>query len=98
MFYRAVSAAELSDLRRTGGLRPGVNSCEGMHLAMNLADALRWGDALFGEAGFAVVRVTVDDGVAAALYRWDMLDGIGPAGFATIEQLAGAEVVEVSDE
>src|SRR5690349_16239206 len=94
-YYRAVSLVELADFRAVGRLRARANSCEGKHLACTLADARRWGEALHGAAAFAVLRVVVDEAVAAAWASWACLDGIGPARFATIEELAGATVDEV---
>lgn len=96
-FYRAVSFAELADVRRVGRLRSSANSCEGKHLARSAEDARRWGETLHGASTFGVVRVTVSDATAAEFFRWDNLDGIGPACFATIEQLDGAEIAEVTE-
>jgi hypothetical protein len=96
VFYRAVSFEEAADWHATGVLRPGPGSCEGKHLATTEADARAWGVAFYGVGRFAVLRVTLDDAVAARLARWDKLDGIGPAAFATIEELSGAAVEEVS--
>lgn len=98
VFYRAVSLAELADFRASGELRIGLSSCEGKHLACTLEHARRWGEALYGSEEFAVLRVRLDDAAAAGLHRWERLDGIGPACFATMEQLTGAEVAEVRDE
>jgi hypothetical protein len=95
-YYRAVSLEELADFRAVGRLRAGVNSCEGKHLACTLVDARRWGEALHGAGAFAVLRIVVQDAIAATWANWARLDGIGPARFATIEQLAGATVDEVS--
>jgi len=96
-FYRAVSLAELADIRQTHQLRIGRGSCEGKHMAVTAVHAARWGRALH-ETDFAVVRITVYDAQTAQFMRWDNLDGIGAACFATIEELANAIVDEVSDE
>jgi len=39
----------------------------------------------------------VDDASAAQFMQWDNLNSIGPACFATIEALEGANVNEVTD-
>ncbi len=88
---------ELADLRRAARLQAVPWSCEGKHMAFSADDARRWGTVLHGAGRFAVVRVTVSESIARALMRWDRLDGIGPACFATIEQLEGAEIVEVTE-
>lgn len=88
--------AELADFQASGRLRIGPSSCEGKHLACLLEHARRWGELLHGRQQFAILRITVDDAAAAQLFRWERLDAIGPACFATIEQLRNAEVVEVS--
>jgi hypothetical protein len=97
-YYRAVSFEELADFRTVGQLRAGVNSCEGKHLACTLIDARRWGEALHGAGAFAVLRIVAEDAAVATWASWARLDGIGPACFATIEQLAGAMVEEVLHE
>ncbi len=97
-FYRAISFAELADFRQSGRLQIGPGSCEGKHLARSLADARKWGRALFPNGGFAIVRVVVDVSVADNWMRWTKLDGIGPAVFATIEDLKQAIIEEVIDE
>ena len=55
-----------------------------------LAEARRWGEAFYGAGAFAVLRITVTRAAAGAFVHWDRRDGIGPACFATIEQLDGA--------
>lgn len=97
-FYRAVSFAELADWRHAGKFRAGSGSCEGKHLAGSVADARRWGELLFGSGAFAVLRIEIPDDIAKQLVAWPRLDGIGPACFATIDQLASAVVKEVIDE
>jgi hypothetical protein len=97
-FYRAVSFAELADFRSVGRLRACPASCEGKHLACTLVDARRWGELLCGAGSFAVLRVVASDDVVAKWASWARLDGIGPAHFATIEELEGVHVDEVIDE
>ncbi len=93
-FYRAVSLAELADFRQLRRLRIARNSCEGKHLACSPEDARRWGEVIYGQHAFGILEVTVSEAAAAQFARWDKLDGIGPACFATMEQLAEAEVAE----
>src|SRR5438105_1209950 len=97
VFYRAVSLAELIDIRRTGHLRSIPGTCEGKHMAMTKADAMHWGEGLHEAGQFRIIRITVDDASAAQFMRWDNLDSIGPACFATIKELEGANVDEVGD-
>jgi hypothetical protein len=98
ILYRAVSLAELEDFRRFGRLRAGPSSCEGKHFACTVNAATEWGKALHGPNGYAILRVSFDDDVARDVFAWDSLDGIGPARFATIEQLEGVRAVEVIHE
>ena len=97
-FYRAVSLDELADVRRSGVLRPGVMSCEGKHFACEREHAAQGGRSLYGDQKYAVLGVEIPDAVAAGLVRWDRLDGIGPACFATIEDLESTLSIEVLDE
>jgi hypothetical protein len=97
-FYRAVSFAELADFRTVGHLRAAAGSCEGKHMADALADARRWGEMLHGTRAFAVLRIVADERRVAGWASWTRLDGIGPAHFATIEELDGVVVEEVTDE
>jgi hypothetical protein len=93
--FRAVSMEELDDIRRIGRLRSAGSSCEGKQLATTIDDAQRWGRALYRDARFAVVRVTVSRESLEQFDKWDRLDGIGSAFFATIQQLMEAQVSEV---
>ena len=97
-FYRAVSFAELADFRTVGRLRAAAGSCEGKHMADALADARRWGEVLYGARAFALLRVIADERQAAGWASWARLDGIGPAHFATMEELDGVVVEEVTNE
>ena len=97
-FYRAVSFAELADFRQTGTLRSRVGSCEGKHFALSIQDANHWGESFYGSGRFALIQIDIDDAVAATFMRWNRIDGIGPACFATIDQLEGAKISEVMDE
>jgi len=94
-FYRAVSLKELADIRKCGCLRTTAGSCEGKHLATSLAHARQWGRMLNAPEAFAVVRISIDDAIAADFASWNRLDGIGPAYFATIDQIDGFRIDEV---
>ena len=94
-FYRAVSLKELADIRRCGHLRTTAGSCEGKHLAASLEHALRWGRMLNDPQPFAVVRVSIGDATASQFKRWERLDGIGPACFATIKKIGEFSIDEV---
>jgi hypothetical protein len=98
VLFRAISIEERDDLRATGRFRIVRDSCEGKHLATTIEDARKWGEAFYGTGRFAVVRVEISERMAARFYHWPILDGIGPAYFATIEQLSEALIEEVSDE
>ena len=98
ILYRAISRAELEDLRVTGRLRAAPSTCEGKHFACTLVAARMWGEALYGDGRFEILRVEFADDVFAELYAWETLDGIGAARFATIEQLEGIRAVEVVED
>ena len=88
--FRAVAPAELEDVARFGGFRPGPPSFQGKWFAERLDDAEAWGKSLqrlFGER-HQIIQVDVLDSVAAEMYRLANLDGIGPARFADEELLA----------
>ena len=95
IFYRAVSLKELADIRKSGRLRTTAGSCKGKHLATSLMHARQWGRMLNRPQSFAVVRVSIDDAIAANFVSWNRLDGIGPASFATIDQIDGFSIDEV---
>lgn len=59
---------------------------------------LRGVKRLYERDRFRILQVSIADDIADNLFQWDRLDGIGPACFATIEELANAQVVEVSYE
>lgn len=96
-FYRWIDEQELADLRTVGRLRAGPGSMEGKYLTDSIAHAAIWGSKFPGSG--VIVRVTVSREVADGIwYAGDNLDGIGPAWFATIEELQDAVVEEVEDD
>jgi hypothetical protein len=90
--YRAVSFAEFIQLTQTGRFEIVGGSVEGKYFAENMTDAAAWGNLLFGASNFRIVEVILPTSIAAALFRIEPLDGIGPARFADIEQLEGVAV------
>lgn len=80
--YRSVSAAELGSLGRSGFSVGG--GAEGKYFAESLKDAEAWGAKLGNPH---VLQVNVPTSVANQMYRWERLDGIGPARFGTMDQL-----------
>lgn len=86
--YRAVSEAEYSDILKTGIFRSGPNSYEtGKFFAEYAADAEAWGNAMEGAGNFRIIQADFPTSNANQFMRFERLDGIGPARFATFEQL-----------
>lgn len=69
----------------TGTFNLGPNST-GKYFADTAEDATKWGAWLNGGQG-GVVSTTVPRSFAEQMMRWEKLDGIGPARFASPEQL-----------
>jgi len=84
--YRAVSPEEYEQIIRTGRFE-SAGSVEGKYFAESFEDANTWGTRLYGEGNYEVVQVELSKNAANAFYRWERLDMIGPARFATMEQL-----------
>ena len=73
---------------RCGVFRPAPNSfATGKFFAETGEDALQWGNVLEGAGNFRVVEAAFPSSVAQQFMRWVRLDGIGPARFATFEEL-----------
>ncbi len=86
--YRAVSAAEHSDVVASGAMKAGENSfATGKWFAESADDAMTWGRRMDGEGQFRVLQVTFPRSVADQFMRYERLDGIGPARFGTFEQI-----------
>ncbi|WHI47326.1 RHS repeat-associated core domain-containing protein [Microbulbifer sp. VAAF005] len=88
--YRAVSADELAQIRRTGSFEAGPNSLGGKFFAENLNDAARWGEVMDGAGNYHLLRVQLPANDAGSLMRWNSLDGIGPARYGELDQLKNA--------
>lgn len=96
--YRAMCDQELEELITTGLFRAAPGAIEGKWFAESVQDAVLWGGFFERVTGIKIdriIEVELSDAVAAKLFRIARLDGIGPARFATVEQLAGATIREV---
>lgn len=83
--FRHAGPEELADLKSTGQFNLGSNST-GKYFAENAGDAAKWGEWLNGGQG-GVVSTRVPQSFADQMMQWEKLDGIGPARFASPEQL-----------
>jgi hypothetical protein len=86
--YRAVCDAEYDDFHRTGKLNVIPGSLEGKWFAELETDAASWGRLFFRHTGVPhdrIVQVKVARDVADGFFRIELLDGIGPARFMTID-------------
>ena len=86
--YRAVGEAEYQDVVRTGRFRQGPNSMEGKWFAGSIEGAKAHGDMLYPDVGFRLVEADVPDD-APSLFVQPNLDGLGPARYLDITDLAG---------
>jgi RHS repeat-associated protein len=85
--YRGVSQAERESLELSGRFSQGPNSLEGKWFAESSSDAAEWGRRLSGE-GSEVVRAEVSTDTANRFFRYERLDGIGPARYVEAEDFA----------
>ena len=90
--YRAVGMAEFNQIQRTGTFAAGPNSLSGKWFAESADDAARWGATFGDEGGYRVVSTTVDRSQADSWLRHQNLDGIGPARYGELEDLADATI------
>ncbi|MBA3415635.1 MAG: hypothetical protein H0U10_10465 [Chloroflexia bacterium] len=83
---------EAEDLERTGRFRVGAAGyLEGKWFAVSLEEAIRWGTLMPPVARPRPFRVATIDVPAARLVEFSFvprLDGIGPAYFVHVDQLA----------
>jgi hypothetical protein len=101
VFYRAVSGAEFADWSRSGVLRSEAGGmCLGKHMTTESRFAVLWAQrflALGWDTGpIHVLRIELAEGRQATLIG-DPIDRIGPAWFASFEDLEGATITEVND-
>lgn len=88
--FRAVSPGEATDAL-ANGFRPGPNSYSmGKFFAETPEHAAQWGKALEGEGNFQILKAEFPKSTADQFMRWERLDSIGPARFATFEQMTTA--------
>lgn len=95
--FRAVSLAEYNDLLAHRRFRVVVGSLEGKWFATTKSDAEAWGRGFERFSGPSkVIKVGFPSSQIATFDRLERLDGIGPAWFAEIDQLADV-VIDVED-
>lgn len=92
VLFRSVSSAEFKGVLSTGTFSAVGSSVEGKYFAESLGDAAVWGRQLGNPH---IIEVTFPKSVADQLYRWDRLDGIGPARFGTLDQLRNYTIRQV---
>ena len=90
--YRSVSHEEYNQLASTKTFSIGPNSLEGKFFAESYMDAKAWGDVMNGVGNHQVVEISVTKLVAEQMMRWERLDGIGPARYATLDQLQNVKI------
>jgi hypothetical protein len=88
LVYRAVSEHEWQQILGTESFEAVSSGCEGKHFADTVAGARKFGQLLFGCGAFRIVVAEIPD-EAPSLYRWENLDGCGPATYLGIEDLRG---------
>ena len=97
--YRVVSDAEYRQIMRTGRFEVIPGSLEGKWFAENLADARAWGASFSGISGIPhdkIVVASVPNAEAVGLFRIAHLDNIGPARFATVDELVSVTIDSVT--
>src|SRR5262245_49175113 len=85
--YRAVSEGEFQQLMRTGKFEAVPSSLEGKFFAESAEDAAWWGEMLEGASRYRIVEIALPASVAKSVFRWEKLDGIGPARYSELPQL-----------
>lgn len=71
----------------------GVNSMSGKWFAETEEAAFQWGQIMTFDPGFIVVEIELPDEVGAELFRIKLLDNIGPARYAELNQLTDAIII-----
>ena len=94
VLYRAVSQAEARQLHATGRFEAGPSSLGGKWFAETPEHARLWGDILNGVGRSTIIEVELPASRAVKLMRIARLDGIGPARYAELDDLAGAVIRE----
>ncbi len=70
----------------------GINSLEGKFFAESYTDAEQWGDAMNGIGNHQIIQINLPEPEGAKMMRWEKLDGIGPARYATLDQLNNVKI------
>jgi hypothetical protein len=73
---------------RTGTFEETAQSVSGKYFAETIPNAIEWGNRMMGQGNYRIIQVEFPDVVADGFIRWQRLDGIGPARFATMDQLS----------
>ena len=90
--YRAVSEEEFQQLMMTGTFETVPYALEGKFFAEHPEHAAMWGGALTRGGAYRIVEAELPAHVANSMLRWERLDGIGPACYATLSQLQDVTV------
>lgn len=86
--YRSMSIEEYNSIKRTGKWTTKPGALDGKWLAESYATAKIWGNTMgHGGCEFMIVQVNMQDKISDQLHKDNMLDGIGAARYATLEQL-----------
>jgi len=84
--YRAVSEAEYQQILRTGKFEVLPNVAEGKYFADSVEGAMAHGEGLHGAGNFRIIEADLPNN-APSIFRFDNLDGHGPASFIHIDDL-----------
>jgi len=96
--YRAMCGAEFVQLVLSHRFLLCPASVEGKYFAETAEHAAKWGrwfQEQTGEPHDRIVAVKLSADIVNAMVRFPLLDGIGPAYFATISQLPQPADIEV---
>ena len=97
--FRAACDAECDQALQRRELAITPHSVQGKWLAETIQDACAWGHWFSGVSGVPharIIVVEVPDAMIATLFRLARLDDIGPAIFASADQLPLFTIVEVT--
>jgi len=89
--YRAVSVEEYNQILSTGKFEV-KGGAEGKYFAESPTDASTWGSKMMGTGNFRIIEAEFPSDASNQFYRWDRLDGIGPARFGEMNQLKDAKI------
>ena len=92
--FRAISIEEHQDLVEFG-FRAGPNSLAGKWFADFYNHAYLWGKAFGYQERFSIVEIDFPDQRVNQLFQIELLDGIGPAKYLTIDDLKHATLITI---